>query len=144
MDERAILLLEELTTHPRDQNLDFDRWRQRFQAVLAEPIDEESRVVVLDGYKSILDLFERALEGSPDRLEDFRKARETDWRVLCLQEAQIVSRSELFHPAILAAIVDRELAAGRMQENDFTEMAKSGAQAFAQPKKGWFSRLFGR
>ena len=146
MDERVVLLIEELATHPKDQSLDFERWRNRFQAVFAEPIDEDSRVVLLDAYKAFLDLMERGLDESGGDVESFQKARETDWRVLCLQEAQLVTRSEQFDPAVFGAIVERELAAGRIWESDFTRLAASGAEVFgenAPKKKGWLSRLFG-
>lgn len=144
VDERAVLLLEELATHPKDQSVHFDRWRQRFQAVFAEHIDEESRVVLLDGYKAFLDLFERGLESSGGDVENFQNAREADWRVLCLKEAQLVTGSDVFDPAVLGAIVERELAAGRMRENDFTDFARAGAQTLPQKRPGWIARLFGK
>jgi hypothetical protein len=145
VDERAVLLIEELATHPKDQGLDFDRWRKRFQGVFAEPIDERSRVVLLDAYKAFLDLMERGLEESGGDVEGFQNAREADWRALCLQEAQLITGSKHFHPAVFGAIVERELAAGRIQDSEFTRLAAHGTGVFGKKvseKRGWLSRLF--
>lgn len=146
MDERVVLLLEELVTHPKDQPLDFGQWSGRFQSVLSERLDEGSRVILLDSYKAFLDLFERGLIADGGKVDTFQKARELDWRVLCLQEEKLTNESDSFDPNLLAAIVERELAAGRMQENEWTKLIRAGGEIFgAKPNSetGWFRRIFG-
>jgi hypothetical protein len=149
MDTRAELLIDELSTHPVGQPIDFPYWRDRFQILFKEPIEESSRVILLGAYAALLNLIERGLVAQGRDVAAFTEARRLDWNHLCLQEALFRSGTELFHPADLNEIVAREVAAGRMSSSDFTKLAAAGASVFGEvpkanePKKGFFRRLFG-
>ncbi len=149
MDTRAELLIDELTTHPVGQTLDFPYWRERFQALFKEQLDETSRITLLAAYAALLDMMERGLVAQDRDPAAFQNARKADWNALCIQEALHRSGTELFHPADLNEIVQREVEAGRMGESDFTQFAAAGAAVFGpspsqvQPQKGFFRRLFG-
>ncbi len=149
MDTRVGLLIDELTTHPVGQALDFPYWRERFQTLFKEQLDEASRITLLAAYAALLDTMERGLVAQDHDPAAFKNARKVDWNALCMQEALHRSGTELFHPADLNEIVQREIQAGRMGESDFTQFAADGVAVFgpspyqAQPKKGFFRRLFG-
>lgn len=149
MDTRAELLIDELATHPIGQAFDFNYWRGRFQTLFAQKLDSESRELLLQAYANSLDSVERALVTQGHDPTDFKNAREADWRTLCLQEALQRSGTDLFEPIDLNEIVQREIAAGRMPNSSFTQLAADGARVLSkrhQPKergqKGFFSRLF--
>jgi hypothetical protein len=149
VDTRAELLIDELATHPVGQAFDFNYWRGRFQTLFAEKLDSESREALLQAYANMLDLMERGLAAQGHDPTDFKNAREADWRTRCLEEALQRSGIDLFEPGDLNEIVQREVAAGRMPESGFTQLAADGAdvmgrqQQSTEPrKKGFFSRLF--
>lgn len=149
MDTRVELLIEELSTHPSGKTIDFSYWRERFQTLFKERLDDNSRQTLLVAYAALLDMMERGLLAQGIDPTAFQNARKADWNSLCIQEALHRSGTELFHPADLNAIAQREIAAGRMAESDFTQFAKDGASVFGpapeneQPKKGLFRKLFG-
>lgn len=149
MDTRVELLIDELTTHPVGQTLDFPYWRERFQTLFKEQLDETSRITLLAAYAALLDMMERGLVAQGHDPAAFQAARKMDWSTLCIEEALHRSGTELFHPADLNEIVQREVQAGRMGESDFTQLAADGAAVFgpspsqAQPKRGLFRRFFG-
>lgn len=149
MDPRAELLLDEFQTMPADQPLDFKRWRERFQSVFRENMDEESRIVLLQVYTVMLDTMERAIANDGRDLAPFLEARATDWKALCLEEASQRSESEHFHPHVLSEIVQREVNAGRMAPNEWTEFVSDADRVLAAAAKseklkgGFFQRLFG-
>lgn len=150
MDPRAELLLDELANGPVGETFDFHHWRGRFDALFAEPLDWESREALLVAYARMLDVMEQGLVAQGRDATDFRNARETDWRARCLEEGLQRSGTDLVEPDDLNEIVQREVAAGRMAESSFTQLAADGAAVMGrrkQPKdpskKGFFSRLFG-
>lgn len=146
MDPRAELLLDEFQTMPSDQPLDFNRWRERFQSVFSEDIDEESRVVLLQVYTVMLDTMERAIADQGNDVEPFREARAVDWNAMCMQEALFRSGTEHFHPTDLYEIVQRELSAGRMVPSKWTQFVEDGHRTMGRREKqkdGFFQRLFG-
>lgn len=149
MDARAELLIHELSTQPVGQPLDFKYWRERFQALLAEPLDWESREPLLAAYSETLNFVQRSLVEQGRDPTDFNNARETDWRTLCLQEALLRSGTDLVEPDDLNEIIRREIAAGRMPESSFSQLAADGASVMGKrqqshkPKKGFLRRLFG-
>lgn len=149
MDTRVELLIDELSTHPIGETIDFSHWRDRFQTLFKEPLNDYSRQTLLVAYAALLDMMERGLLAQEIDPTAFQNARKADWNSLCIQEALHRSGTELFHPTDLNEIAQREIAAGRMAESDFTQIAKDGASVFSpapgqgQPKKGLFRRLFG-
>lgn len=150
MDTRAELLIDELATHPVGETFDFNYWRDRFQSLFKEPLDWETREPLLMSYSAMLDMMERGLVAQGRDPTPFQNAREADWRTLCLQEALQRSGTDLFEPDDLNEIVQREVAAGRMAESSFTQLAADGAavmgkrqQSNKPGKKGFFTRLFG-
>lgn len=149
MDSRVELLLEELGTLPPDRGLDFEYWRERFQLLFKEKLDDESRQTLLQSYKAVLDLVERSLVAQGRDPTPFQEARAVDWNTLCMQEALHRSGTDVFHPDDLNEIVQREVALGRMAPSDFTQLAEGGAKVLGknipaeEPKKGLWRRLFG-
>lgn len=149
VDTRAELLIDELSTHPVGKPFDFNYWRERFQRLLAEPLDWATREPLLQAYSETLNAVERSLIAQGHDPTDFRNAREADWRALCLEEALHRSTNDLVEPDDLNEIVQREVSAGRLGESSFTQLAASaaavmGAGASAgQPKRGFLRRLFG-
>lgn len=149
MDTRVELLLEELATMPRDQGFDFSHWRERYQNVLKEHLNEESRVILLHSYSVVLDFMERQLAENDGDVRAFRNARELDWRVLCIQEAIQRSGSDIFYPDDLNEIIQREVEAGRMVPSSYTELIKHTAKVMPgnprnqEPRRGFWQRLFG-
>ena len=149
MDTRVELLLDELSTHPAGQNLDFAYWRGRFQTLFGEKLDDQSRQSLLQAYAAVLDLVERAVLAQNGETTPFKNARKADWSALCIQEAMQRSGTEVFQPNDLNEIVQREIAAGRMEEGDFAQLTEDAAsvlsngQSDIKPKKGFFRRLFG-
>ena len=149
MDTRVQLLIDELSTHPVGEAIDFSHWRERFQTLFKELLDDNSRETLLKAYAGLLDMMERALVEQGTDPTAFQNVRKADWNSLCIQEALHRSGTEQFHPADLNEIAQREIEAGRMAESNFTRLAKDGASVFGavsaqeQPKKGLFRRLFG-
>lgn len=148
MDTRAELLLDELATMPVGKSVDFNYWRGRFQSLFDEKLDDQTRQSLLTSYANLLDFVERSLVEQGHNPAQFQDARETDWRSLCIQEALHRSATELFEAHDLNEIVQREIAAGRMQHSSFTQLAADGAAVLDRrdddgPKKGFFKRLFG-
>lgn len=148
MDTRAELLIDELATMPPGVDIDFAYWRGRFQTLFAEPLDDDTRQTLLACYAEFLDAIERSLVGQGRDPTEFQAAREADWRTLCIQEALHRSGTDLFEPDDMHEICQREIAAGRLNESSFTELAASASRVMGrpqptEPKKGFFKRLFG-
>lgn len=150
MDTRAELLLDELSTHPQGKPIEFTYWRDRFQTLFKENMDEVSRVTLLGSYAALLNLMERGLTSQGADPTAFQDARRAEWNFLCIQEAMHRNGTESYHPSDLDEIVCREVAAGRMSDSDFTQLAAAGAQVFRShdkaeiPKQGFLRRFFGR
>lgn len=148
MDPKAELLIDEIATLPQGQTINFSHWRERFQAVLSEGLDDESRGMVLQSYSVFLDLFERGLVAQGRDPKPFQDVRQADWQTLCIQEALLRSDTDLFDPIELHQIVQREVAAGRMADSNFAELARAGAAVLGTdppaPKRGFLRRLLGQ
>ena len=114
-----------------------------------ERLDDTSREALLSAYAAILNMVERSLVASGRDTAPFAAARTADWNTLCMQEALHRSGTDLFHPDDLNEIVQREIAAGRMTEGSFSELAASGAAVLGsghregKRKSGFFRRLSG-
>lgn len=149
MDARVELLLDEISTLPVGQSLDFKYWRGRFQRLFAENLDGESRETLLTAYTEMLDFVERSLVSQGQDPTAFNNAREVDWRTLCLQEALQRSGTDQAEPDDLNDIVQREIAAGRMDQSSFSQLAADAATVMGKrqlaegSKKGFLRRLFG-
>jgi hypothetical protein len=150
MDPRVELILDELSTLPQGKAVDFNYWKSRFQTVFSENLDPNSRETLLQSYASFLDFFDRGLVAQDRDPKPFREARKLDWNTLCIQEALQRSGTDIFYPDDLHEIVSREIAAGRMDESEFSQLAADGARVLGRggneastPKKGFFSRFFG-
>jgi hypothetical protein len=150
IDPRAELLIDELATHPQDTSFDFAYWRTRFQTLFALPIDPSSREALMDVYAKMLDGMERSLASSGGDVEMFRNARETDWRALCLQEAQLLNPDGYILPRDISEIIQREVNSGRMQESEYTRFIQESVSILPnhpdlkRERKGFWSRLFGQ
>ena len=149
MDPRVELLIDELSTHPQGQELNFGYWRERFQSLFRERLDDDSRQALLVAYAALLNLVERSLLLQDRDPSEFRAVRQADWNILCMQEALHRSGTDIFLPADLNEIVQREIAAGRMEEGSFNQLASDGASVLddgakkGEPTKSFFRRIFG-
>lgn len=149
MDVRAQQLIDEMGSLPQGEALDFPYWRGRYQTIFKEPLDDQTRQTLLATYAAMLDLVDRSVTAQGRDAQPFRDARAADWNTLCIQEALHRSGTDLFHPDDLNEIVQREVAAGRMEEGNFSQFAADGAavlgshQRASEPKKGLLRRIFG-
>lgn len=149
LDTRAELLLEELATHPEGREFNFAYWRERFQYLFTQQLDTNSREVLLQAYVAVLDTVERGLAANGGDQEKFKEARATDWRALCLQEAQLRNEGGFILPEDISEIIEREVAAGRMVESDYTRFIATSVAVLPSHRhvrkkgKGFFARLFG-
>lgn len=149
MDVRAQQLIDEMGNLPQGEPLDFTYWRERYQTLFSERLDDETRQTLLAAYAAMLDLVDRSLIAQGRDAQPFRDARAADWNTLCIQEALQRSGTDLFHPDDLNEIVQREVGCGRMEEGKFSQFAADGAAVLgagkqeSEPKKGLFKRIFG-
>ena len=149
MDARAQQLIYEMGSLPQGEALDFPYWRERYQALFSEPLDDETWQTLLATYAAVLDLVDRSIVAQERDPQPFRNARAADWNTLCIQEALHRSGSDLFHPDDFNEIVQREVACGRIEEGKFSQFAADGAAVLgtskqdSEPKKGLFRRIFG-
>lgn len=149
MDPRAELLIDELATHPQDGEFDFSYWRERFQSLFAQQLDVEARELLLQTYAAMLDMVARGIAANGGDLNKFNKAREVDWRALCLQEAQLQNEGGYILPEDISKIIEREVASGRMAESDYTRFIADAVAILPSHRrvqkkgKGFLSRIFG-
>ena len=88
----------------------------------------------------------RSLEAQGNDATRLKDAILSDRRFFAIQEATLDGQN--IDPANLHRVVTREVKAGRMEPDSFSDLAKSGAavlgSAVSPPvKKGFFQRLFG-
>lgn len=106
--------------------------------------DESSRVGLITLYCAVTDLAMRALAAQGRDLQPLVDAREADMNLFCMVEA--MGSDDLMDPVKLDQVVSREIAAGRMAQDKFSELAKNSAAVLGAPKKrkpGLLSRIFG-
>lgn len=140
MDSRVIELHEWILSHTE---VNPSLVREKVIALHAEINDEESRVSLIAIYCAVTDSAMRALEARSSDLKPLKDARQADMNMFCLVEA--MGPDELVDPVALNHVVSREIAAGRMEESSFAELARQGAEVLGKPvraKLGLFQKLF--
>jgi hypothetical protein len=146
------------------QEIDFRAIRERVYEEHDRATSIEDRVKLLQVFNLVMDLVERNLERNgtaPNVIQDFRNARESDYRLLLVKESMA---GENVCADTLAAVTQREISAGRMTRDHSlytmaqeqvagphvtrAELVAIAAQREAtpalagQPKAGW-RRAFG-
>jgi hypothetical protein len=110
-------LVESLKSVGEGEEIDFQAIRKQIIEEYDKATSISDRVTLLELFKVVMDLVERNIEhsGSTTKiLEDFRKSRQTDYRVLIVKECMV---GENVCTETLAAVTQREVAAGRMSED---------------------------
>jgi hypothetical protein len=103
--------------------------------------DEEQTALVF-AFHSLMNRVEDLDLIDPSSLQDFRNAREADYRMLLSVQAMV---GEMIDPIRLELVTRREVESGRLAaDNDFRQFAIKSAQNFTKPKGSWFRRLFGK
>lgn len=142
MDTRV----QELFDWVRSQEVSVDpvAVRARIVPLHAEVNDEADRVSLIALYCAVTNAGERELVRLGRDLQPLLDARTADLRTFCLVEA--MGENDLVNPVELDRVITREIAAGRMAEDDFAELARSGAAVLGEPPRkrpSIFQRLFG-
>jgi len=96
------------------QEIDFRAIRKRIYEEHDRATTIEDRVKLIQVFNLIMDLVERNLERNgtaPNVIQEFRNARESDYRLLLVKESMV---GENVCAETLAAVTQREVSAGRM------------------------------
>jgi hypothetical protein len=76
-------------------------------------------------HKSLMDAVEQTID--PGHMDEFRKTRAQDYRLLLIKEAALGCDDGILDPAKMAAITRREVDAGRLSaDDDLHRLAVSG------------------
>jgi len=143
MDPRVATFLEQLGTQETIEPL---LVRDRIVSLLDQVKEEHDRVALLQAFHAVMGLAVRSLEAQGNDATKLKDAILSDRRFFAIQEATLDDQN--VDPATLHRVVTREVEAGRMEPDSFSDLAKSGAAvqgSSVRPpaKKGFFQRLFG-
>jgi len=143
MDSRVATFLEELGTQETIEPLPV---RDRIVSLLDQVKEEHDRVALLQAFHAVMGLAVRSLETQGNDATKLKDAILSDRRFFAIQEATLDGQN--IDPATLHRVVTREVEAGRMEPDSFSDLAKSGAAVLGSSdrppaKKGFFRRLFG-
>jgi len=143
MDPRVAAFLDELGQQETIEPLPV---RDRIVSLLDEIEQEQDRVALLQAFHAVMGLAVRSLEAQGNDATKLKDAILADRYAFAISEATL--DGENIDPAIFHHVVTREIEAGRMEPDSFTDLAKSGAAVLgpsvsAPAKKGFFQRLFG-
>jgi hypothetical protein len=144
MDARVEEFLDDLGGQ---REVDARGARERVAELFPQMIHEEDRVALLQAFHAVMGLAVRTVSKAGRDTTALEDAIRADRRLFALQEA--MGDGELVDPTELHRVIQREIAAGRMQEDDYADLARSGAAVLGDmpqrtSKPGLFSRLFGR
>lgn len=142
MDARVTALLDEIDG---SQNIEPIAVRHRIAKLFGQVGDEESRVALLQTFHAVMGLAVRTLEREGRDTTALKNAILADRRGFAIEEAMI---GENVDPPTLHRVIERKVAAGRMERDSFHELAEAGASVLGSgapaPKKaGFLRRLFG-
>lgn len=117
-------LLRDIRQLPEGAPLDWRRFREEIHAAHDKAATTEERVTLLELHRLLMDQVERALS-DPDEIRSFKEVRRQDYRLLLIKECTVGGN---ISPAAMATVTEREVAAGRMPEDDeFRSLGKVGA-----------------
>ncbi|MCT2558423.1 hypothetical protein N0B51_05460 [Tsuneonella sp. YG55] len=142
MDTRVEALIQGLKSA---ETIDPLEARKRIVDLFNEINDEEGRTALLASLDAVIGLAIRYQETCGNDSQALRNALLADKRALVLAEA--MGANELVEPAEMLRILEREIAAGRMERDDFYQLARDGSDVLEspspKPKPGFLKRLFG-
>lgn len=143
MDARVDALIDELSSA---ESFDPMAVRERIWALFKEVDDERSRVALLYSFDALMKMVVRRLESEGQDTNDLRNAILADKRTFALSEAML--DGENVDPDALHYVVEREIAAGRIEQDDFRELAAAGSKVLGRNEqrerpKGLLRRIFG-
>lgn len=143
MDPRVTTFLDELGKQETIEPLPV---RDRIVSLLDDVEQEQDRVALLQAFHAVMGLAVRSLEAQGNDATDLKNAILSDRRFFAIQEATLDGQN--VDPPTLHRVVTREIEAGRMEPDSFSDLAKSGASVLgssipAPAKRGFFQRLFG-
>ena len=110
------------------KSLDFRAVREQIHNASESTNDSSERVVLLQVFNAVMDLVERSGNIDPENLEAFRETRAKDYHLLLMREVLIGQNVSV---ELLHAITEREVQAGRMEEND--ELRQLAVKGLAEP-----------
>ncbi len=143
MDPRVAAFLNELGTLETIEPLPV---RDQIVSLLDEVEQEQDCVALLQAFHAVMGLAVRSLEAQGNDTNALKNAILSDRRFFAIQEATLDGQN--IDPPTLHRVVTREIEAGRMEQDSFSDLAKSGASVLGSTvptpaKKGFFQRLFG-
>ena len=106
------------------RELDFRAIREGIHDLAERAKSEVEHVTLLQVYTVIMDAMESGGNVEPDNLEAFRKTRDQDYHLLLTREILIGENASV---ELTARITDREIAAGRMLQDDPLRIAVADA-----------------
>jgi hypothetical protein len=145
MDARVEALIDELSSAGHLQPA---ATRERILALFDEVRDEPSRVALLHLFDTAMSITVRHMEAHGQDTGGLRDAVLADKRLFAIREATPGGAN--VDPAMLAHVVAREIAAGRMDRDSFGELAQAGATApgntggAEHPGASVLGRIFGK
>jgi hypothetical protein len=110
------------------ESLDFRTIRDDIHAISERTTDIKERLILLRLYHTFMDLVERSGNIDPEKIDDFHRVRAQDYRLLLMKEILV---GENVSVELLNAVTQREVQAGRMQEDD--ELRQLALKAIAEP-----------
>ncbi|HEY5347636.1 MAG TPA: hypothetical protein VIJ72_05545 [Rhizomicrobium sp.] len=151
-------LLKRVQTISGDASIDWREIREEIHRELDHSVTAADRITLLGIFTAVMNLVERNLEKSaPDKLEEFRNIRLSDYRLMIVKEAMV---GDNVCADTLYAITGREIAAGRMSSNDGLrdtavqgvsvphpsrdELIAMAREPVPAKARGLFSRMFGK
>jgi hypothetical protein len=119
-------LLQRLQAQPPGAPVDWRKIREDMHDEHDRATTTEERVALLEIFKAVMDLVKRS-GLTPEDMEKFKEANLKDYRLLIVKEALV---GENICTETLDAVTQREVAAGRMaQDDNLREAAVSGMAA---------------
>ncbi len=143
MDARISALIDELKN---SENIDPIATRHRIVELFDDVPEEEDRVSLLFALNAVIGLAIRSQEAQGIDSQPLRNALLGDKRLFVIKEAS--GPDGLAEPTEQLRILEREIAAGRMEKDDFYDLTLAGAKVFGPPpakreRTGFMKRLFG-
>ena len=106
--------IEALSSQSEDTAIDWRGLRDEIHQEFGKANTSEEREFLLEAHKILNDLLERNLD-DPEKIKVFQEARLKDYHLLIVQECLVGTNVS---PKILDTVTRREVAAGRMTQDD--------------------------
>jgi hypothetical protein len=106
--------IDALSIQSEDTALDWRGLRDEIHNEFGQANTSEEREFLLETHKILNDLLERNLD-DPEKIKMFQETRLKDYHLLIVQECLVGTNVS---PKILDAVTRREVAAGRMAQDD--------------------------